>query len=123
MDLSSVEFVSDLFRWVDDTYEYIMTVGNVKEYVWWITTRVIRSIFEDYLAPYRDTPTCTSCGSDTHCWSTLVWVLIRCHLSEENMLSKIIKDHPIVVGAYAQWLVSNSERKEALEDKKIGRKI
>ena len=33
------------------------------------------------------------------------------------MLSKTIKGHPIVVGAYDQWLVSNSGKKEALEAK------
>ena len=33
------------------------------------------------------------------------------------MLSKTIKGHPIVVGAYDQWLVSNSGKNEALEAK------
>ena len=46
MALRSVEFVSDLVRWVDDTYESLLAGGNPKEGVWWITTRVIRSILE-----------------------------------------------------------------------------
>ena len=33
------------------------------------------------------------------------------------MLSKTIKDYPIVVGAYAHWFVSNSGKKEDLEAK------
>ena len=65
-----------------------------------ITTRVIISIFEDYLDPARGTPTRTSFGSDPHFQSTLVWGVIFFHLAEERMLSKTIKDHPIVVGAY-----------------------
>ena len=41
MALRSVEFVSDLVRWFDDTYESLSAVGNAKEYVLWITARVI----------------------------------------------------------------------------------
>ena len=62
MVIRSVEFVSDLVRWVDDTYESLIYGGTVKEYVCWITTRVIRSIFEDYLEPAQDTQTRTSFG-------------------------------------------------------------
>ena len=114
MALRLVEFISDLVCWVDDTYESLLAGSNVKEDLWGITTRVIMSIFEDYLALSRATPTCHSFGSYPHLRSTLVWGMIRYHLSEENMLSKTIKDTPIVVGAYAQWLVSNPVIKEAL---------
>ena len=86
MALGLVEFVSALVRWVDDTYQYLLAGGNFNEYVWWITTRVIRSIFEDYLAPARATSTRTLFGSDPHFWSTIVWGVIRCHLDEENIL-------------------------------------
>ena len=72
MALRSVEFVSDLVRWVDDTYESLLTGGNFKENVWWITTRVIISILEDYLARDSSTPTHTSFESDPHRWRTLV---------------------------------------------------
>ena len=33
------------------------------------------------------------------------------------MLEKSIKDHPIVVGYYARWIVSKSGRKEAMDAK------
>ena len=39
------------------------------------------------------------------------------------MLSKTIKDPPILVGAYAQWLVINSYIKETLEDKALEEKL
>ena len=100
MALRSVEFVSDLVRWVDDTYESLHDGCNVKEYVWWITARVIISIFEDYLTPARATPTRTFFGSDTHRRRTLVWGVIFYNIAGENMISKTTKDHPIVVGAY-----------------------
>lgn len=45
----------------------------------------------------------------------MLWGVIKSHLAAAAMLKKGIKDHPIVVGAYAQWLVSNSGRREALE--------
>ena len=71
MDLRLLGFVSVLVRWVDDTYESLISGVNIKEYVWWITTKVIISIFEEYLAPARDTPTRTSFGLDPHIRSTL----------------------------------------------------
>ena len=86
MALRLVEFVSDLVHWVDDTYESLLAGGNAKEGVWWITTRVIRSIFEDYLAPSRATPTRTSFGSEPHRRNTLMWGVICCHIAEEKML-------------------------------------
>ena len=39
------------------------------------------------------------------------------------MLTKSIKDHPIVVGSYAQWPVSNSGRKEATDSKVVSTKL
>ena len=37
---------------------------------------------------------------------TLVWGVIKGCIADDNIL-----DHTIVVGAYAQWLVSNSGKK------------
>ena len=115
----SIEFVSDPFCWFDDTYESPTAEGNTKEDLWCITTRVIRSIFENYLAPDRGNPTYTSFESGPHWRITLVSGVILCQLSEENMLSKSIKNHPIVVGEYDQWLVSNSGSKEDLKAKTL----
>ena len=70
---SSVEFVSALVLWVDDTYESLLSGGNFKEVVLLITTRVIRSIFEDYMVPARANP---------HRRITLVLGVICCHLTE-----------------------------------------
>ena len=39
------------------------------------------------------------------------------------MLEKSIRDHPIVVEAYAKWLVSNSGRKEDMEAKVMATKL
>ena len=41
--------------------------------------------------------------------------MIKGHLTANKMLEKYIKDHPIVVGSYTQWLVSNSGRKEDMD--------
>ena len=113
--LKSVEFAASFVRWTDDTYENLTAGGNLKEDVWWITTKVMRSIFEDYLSPARATPTTTTFESDLFRKCTMLWGVIKSHLAAAAMLKKGIKDHPIVVGAYAQWLVSNSGRREALE--------
>ena len=72
IDLRLVELVSALVRWIDDTYESLLAGGNIKEYVWCITIRVIRSTFEYYLAPARDNTTRNSYESDPYRWNTLV---------------------------------------------------
>mmetsp|Transcript_20683 Transcript_20683/g.30304 ORF Transcript_20683/g.30304 Transcript_20683/m.30304 type:complete len:733 (-) Transcript_20683:5335-7533(-) len=117
MLLKAVDFVSQFMRWVDDTYALLVGGGNTAVDCWWLLTRVSRSIFEDYLAPERLTATKTTYESPLHQSSVLMWGSVRCFLAADRMLQKGFKDHPIVVGAYSQWLVSNSGRKEALEAK------
>ena len=108
MTLKAIGFISTLVRWIDDTYELLLAGGNVKEDVWWITTRVIRSIIEDYRSPARSTVAKTSFDPDSQRQSTLVWGVTMGHLSVDKMLTKYIKHHPIIAGDYAQWIVSNS---------------
>ena len=48
----------------------------------------------------------------------MIWGSIHCFIAAESMLEKGFRDHPIVVGAYSQWLVSNSGRKEAQESQR-----
>ena len=45
----------------------------------------------------------------------LIWGVIKGHIAANKMLEKSIKDHPIVVGDYAQWILSNYRRKEATD--------
>ena len=52
-----------------------------------------------------------------------MWGVICCHIAEEKMLSKTIKDPLILEGAYSQWLVINSGIKEALEAKILAGKV
>ena len=52
----SAEFICKFVPWVDDTYAQLKEGGNTTEDVWWLITRVIRAIFEKYLAPMRSTP-------------------------------------------------------------------
>ena len=49
MALKAIKFISTLVIWIEDTYKLLMKGENIKEDFWWITTRVIRSIFEDSL--------------------------------------------------------------------------
>ena len=55
--------------------------------------------------------------------STLIWGAIKVHIDANNMLEKPIKDHPIAVGYYAQWIVSKSGRKEAMDSKIMATKL
>ena len=76
MALEAVEFISALVSCIDYTYESLLVIGNIKEDVWWITNRFIRSIFKDYLDPTRSTSTKTSLDSDYQLRSTLIWGVI-----------------------------------------------
>jgi hypothetical protein len=44
-----------------------------------------------------------------------LWGTIKTHVAAVSINERGIKDHPIVVGAYAQWLVRHSGRREAGE--------
>jgi hypothetical protein len=122
VSLMAKSFVMDLVRWVDDTYSQLVDSGNPADDVLWIITRVVKSIFEEYFAPARLTPTKTTFTSHAHQASALLWGVLQSHLAAKDMSKKTIKDHPIVVGAYAQWLVSHSGRKEADVAKKAADK-
>ena len=45
--------------------------------------------------------------------------MIKGYLAADKMLAKSIKDHPIVFEDYAQWLVSSSGIKEAMNTKTV----
>ena len=49
--------------------------------------------------------------------------VIKVHLAADKMLEKSIKDHPIVIVVYYQWLVSNSEIKKAMDAKIMAAKL
>ena len=91
MTLKAVKFISDIDRWIDDTYELLLMGGNIKGYVWWITTQGIRSIFEDYLAQARYTSSKTSFGSYHQRRRNLIYGVIKGHLAANKMFEKSIK--------------------------------
>ena len=41
--------------------------------------------------------------------------VINIHLAANKILEKSIKNYPVVVGSYSQWIVSNSGRKSAMD--------
>ena len=49
--------------------------------------------------------------------------MIKGHIAANKMLEKSTKYHPIVVGGYDQWLVSNSGRKESMDAKIMTAKL
>ena len=111
----SISFIGHFIQWVDDTQSVLVAGGNQTSDVWWILTRVMRAIFEDYFAPAHATPTRTRYRGHNHQASVILWGTIKTHVAAVSINDRGIKDHPIVVGAYAQWLVSHSGRREAGE--------
>ena len=118
MVLNSQSFVTSLIRWVDETHEHLVDGGSPPEAVWLIITRVLKEIFEEYLAPARSTGTDAGFSDKSHEASVMIWGAAKTDIAACKMADKGIRNHPVVVGAYAQWMVGNSGLKEADAAKK-----
>jgi hypothetical protein len=53
----------------------------------------------------------------------VLWAIIQTHMISEDLELRNIKDHPIVVGAYTEWIVANSGRREAEEVRALNIKL
>ncbi len=113
ISLKSQAFIMALIRWVDETYLHLTSSGNEEDSVWWVITTVIKQIFKDHLGPARSTPTDISYDDHVHRSSAFIWGTLKTGVACEGMTNKGIRNHPTVVGSYAQWLVSNNGLKDA----------
>ena len=123
ISLHSQSFITALIRWVDDTYRHLIASGNEEKSVWWVITTVIKEIFRDYLAPARATPTDIDFEDGVHRCSSFIWGTLKTEVAATRMSTKGIRNHPTVVGAYAQWLVSNNGLKDALSARSEVKKL
>ena len=124
MQLHAIDFIQDFIRWVDDITKSLVSSGNQPADVWVLVTTVMRAIFEEGIAPNRITPTKTSFDKDnSHRASVMIWGAVRTYLATEAIQKKGFKDHPVVVGAYAKWLVNHSGKKDASEAKSAVQKL
>ena len=83
-------------------------------------TKVIRALFEEGLGPCRTTPLGTSFASPLERSAVMLWGVIRTHVATERMLAKDLRDHHIITGNYAKWLVNNSGKKDITNTALIG---
>ena len=124
MQLHAIDFIQDFIRWVDDITKSLISSGNQPADVWVLVTTVMRAIFEEGIAPHRITPTKTTFDDDnSHRASVMIWGAVRTYLATESIQQKGFKDHPVVVGAYAKWLVNHSGKKDASEAKTAVQKL
>ena len=124
MQLHAIDFIQDFVRWVDDITKSLISSGNQPADVWVLVTTVMRAIFEEGIAPNRITPTKTSFDADnSHRASVMIWGAVRTYLATDAIQKKGFKDHPVVVGAYAKWLVNHSGKKDASEAKVAVQKL
>ena len=110
----SLEFINKLVEWVDSTYEVLIEGGNSTYDIWNLITKVARALFEEGMAPFRTTPVGTKYSSREEQSSVLLWGILRTHVVTERMMEGDLRDHPVVTGNYAKWLVNNSGKKDAL---------
>jgi len=114
---SSENLLNALVRYVDDTYKSLVAGGNGRADIWHLLTKIIRSLFEEGLAPHRSTPTGTSFSSKSSRSSIMIWGVLRTYSRSESIVSRGIKEHPVVMSSYPQWLVHNSGKKDAADAK------
>ena len=115
--ITSVNFIRALFQWADETYAVFHSGGNSKKDSWWIISYVIKNLFTRYFAPVRVCSHRSHFATHNEKASEFIWSAIKSYNATQALLKTGIKDHPIVVGAFAEWLVHNSGRKEAVESK------
>jgi hypothetical protein len=110
---SSETFIRNLINWVDESYANFTGGGNSPADSWWIITHVIRNMYTRYFAPVRICPHRVHYAGDNIRSGVFIWNAIQTHFATVALEKKGMKDHPIVVGAFAEWLVHNSGRQEA----------
>ena len=86
---------------------------------WWIITRVIQQVFVDYLSLARPVAVNAGFCNHLHAASVKIWSVLRCNEAAKSMQSDGIGSHAAVIGAYSQWLVTHSGRKEADNARKV----
>ena len=111
-------FVTTLITFIDQTNDLLVDGGNDQSDVWNLMAKVIRALFEEGLGPARTTPLGTSFSSPVERLAVMLWGVIRTHVATERLLAKDLRDHHIVTGNFAKWLVNHSGKKDAAALKK-----
>ena len=112
-------FLTEFVKFIDETYEQLVSGGNPPVDLWWIITRVIQRVFVDYLSSARAVAVNAGFRDHLHEASMKIWSVLRCNAAAKSMQSKGIGSHATVIGAYSQWLVTHSGRKEADDARKV----
>ena len=118
INATAQSFISTLITWIDQTNDLLVDGGNDQADVWNLMAKVIRALFEEGLGPARTTPLGTTFDTTTERSAVMLWGVIRTHVATERMLGKDFRDHHIVTGNYAKWLVNHSGKKDAAALKK-----
>ena len=120
----SMNTVEALMRWIDETHEVLTGVGgNSNDASWFIITKIIRHLFERLFAPARLAPMGLDMEGKNEKGCLVLWAIIQTHMICEDLEVRNIKDHPIVVGAYTEWIEANSGRREAEEVRALNVKL
>ena len=109
----SSTFIRSLDTWIEATYDNLVSGGQDSKDVWWIITKVMRSLFEDCLSKQRAQAKPSPSANKSERAAAFIWGSLLTYQSICEVLDKDIKGHHIVTGAYNQWSVQNSGRKEA----------
>jgi hypothetical protein len=119
-----VDIINVIINWIDDTHEVLTGVGgNASEASWMIITKILRHIFERLYSPVRLAPMGLEMHGLNERGSMVLWSVMQTHLLSQDLEHRKVKDHPIVVGAYTEWIVANSGRREAEEVRTLNTKL
>jgi hypothetical protein len=116
----TLTFVECLCGWIDETYDSLVSNSTPDQAAWYIVTKVIRAIFQDFMGPKRLGHIFGACLKERA--AKYIWYSIQTHMLCNEVTKKEIKNHSVVHGVYSEWIISNSGLKEANEAKASSKK-
>lgn len=104
---TALRFVEDWVHWWEDFDKELDNAGNLETDCLEILSQISRAIFKECLATARSTAVSARFDSNTDSTTAIVLRVLRCNRASGVLSDKRIREHPIVYGACAKWLVSN----------------
>ena len=117
----SCHFITLLIRYIDSMLDFLTVAGGHKEEAsWGIIMKAVRRIFEEHFAAARGLPVgilpeaSSSPAIKRRFRARMIWNALHSHQLVKEMNAARIRRHPLIEGAYSEWVLTHSGRSEAI---------